>query len=78
MKRISLRHLSLCALLPLLTQGLEAQRKSQEELKASYEEMLHSDWFTGGGWTADFAAAKAEAKKTGKPIFAYFTRTYAP
>ena len=50
----------------------------QEAMKANFEAMKTHDWYVGGGWTTDFDAAKAKAKESGKPIFAYFTRTYAP
>lgn len=53
-------------------------QKSQDELKASFAEMQTHSWYVDGGWTTDFATAKAEAKESGRPIFAYFTRTYAP
>ena len=55
-----------------------AQQKSQDDLRASFAEMQTHSWYVDGAWTTDFGAAKAEAAKTGKPIFAYFTRTYAP
>ena len=70
------------ALLPLaalLVPELAAQNTyDQEKMAASYAEMQTHPWYTGGGWITDFDVAKAEAAKTGKPIFAYFTRTYAP
>ena len=69
---IPLAALALTAVAP----GVVAQ--DQEKMKANYAAMLEHDWYTGGGWTTDFAAAKAKAKETGKPIFAYFTRTYSP
>jgi hypothetical protein len=47
-------------------------------MAANYADMQTHEWFTGGGWITDFALAKAKSKETGKPIFAYFTRTYAP
>ena len=63
----------------VLAQPVLAQRTyDQDKMKASYAEMQTHAWFTGGGWITDFDVAKATAKKTGKPIFAYFTRTYAP
>ena len=76
-----MRYLTISAVtLAVLATGLTAQRqkKSQEQLQASFDEMKTHKWYTGGGWTTDFAVAKETAKKTGKPIFAYFTRTYAP
>lgn len=63
----------------LLASAMPAQERSydQEEMKANYQELLETEWFKNGGWTDDFDAAKAAAKKSGKPIFTYFTRTYA-
>jgi hypothetical protein len=58
--------------------GLDAQPKTQEELKGLYERKQQAPWFTGGGWKTDFSAAKAEAKKSNKLIFAYFSRSYSP
>ncbi len=78
MKLSLFRHLPVAMALTLVAPGLLAQGKSQEQLQQSYDEMQTHDWFTGGGWGTDLAAAKAEAEKTGKPILAYFTRTYAP
>jgi hypothetical protein len=31
-----------------------------------------------GGWILDFTEARKKAIKENKPIFAYFTRSYAP
>ncbi len=80
MNPFSLRGLPLFPLvLALLAQGVDAQRKyDQDKMRASFAAMQDHDWYTGGGWTTSFDAAKIEAAKTGKPIFAYFTRTYAP
>ncbi len=78
MNPLTRRGLALLPLAALLVPELAAQRTyDQEKMKASYAEMQTHSWFTGGGWITDFAAAKAKAKETGKPIFAYFTRTYA-
>ena len=68
--------LSSIALLTAVS-GLNGQDK-QGELKKLYNEKINETWFTSGGWTADFAAAKARAKKEGKFLFAYFTRSYSP
>lgn len=62
----------------LLTAALPAQtEKTQDELKTLRTEKLAKEVFKLAPWTFDFDAARAEAKKTGKPIFAYFTRSYA-
>lgn len=64
--------------LVLAAPGLTAQGRSQEELKEFYDSKLKEAWYTGGGWSTDFAAAKARAKKENKLLLAYFTRTYSP
>ena len=75
MNRFSMYTLALV----LLAQGVDAQRRyDQDKMQANFAAMQEHDWYTGGGWTTSFDVAKIEAKKTGKPIFAYFTRTYAP
>jgi hypothetical protein len=63
----------------LLTAALPAQtpEKTQDELKAQRAEKLAKEVFKLAPWTFDYDAARAEAKKTGKPILAYFTRSYA-
>jgi hypothetical protein len=67
-----------CLAAVLATHGLAAQSKYPAKMKANFAEMTTQPWFTDGGWTTDFATAKARSKKTGRPIFAYFTRTYSP
>lgn len=53
-------------------------QRSQEQLIASREAKLASDWLKLADWHLDYDEARAEAKKTGKPIFTYFTRSYSP
>ena len=52
-------------------------QKSQEELIKSREAKLAHEWLELADWNLDYDEARAEAKKTGKPIFAYFSRSYA-
>jgi hypothetical protein len=68
--------LSSIALLTAVS-GLNGQDK-QGELKKLYNEKVSEAWFENGGWTADFSAAKARAKKENKFLFTYFTRSYSP
>ena len=51
---------------------------TQEQLVERKKEKLAGAWLKKAPWILDFDAAKAESKKSGKPIFAYFTRSYAP
>ncbi|MEZ5963551.1 MAG: hypothetical protein R3F56_06865 [Planctomycetota bacterium] len=60
-----------------LSASLLAQQKSQEELIKLRDEKLAKAVFTLADWHTDYDAVRAEAKKTGKLIFAYFTRSYA-
>lgn len=48
------------------------------EMEDRLEEKLGKDFVKNAEWTTDFDAAKAKAKESGKPIFGYFTRSYAP
>ena len=51
---------------------------SQEELITRKDAALDHPFRHAANWLTDFSAAKAEAKRTGKPIFAYFSRSYKP
>jgi hypothetical protein len=55
-----------------------AAAPAKDPMVAKYEEKLAEAWFKDGGWTDDYDAARAKAKETGKPIFAYFSRSYSP
>jgi len=52
--------------------------RAQDDLVAKKEEKLAQAWLKNADWILDYDEAKAAAAKTGKPIFAYFTRSYAP
>ena len=81
MQLLSTRSLALLTLVAALVPtelAAQGRKLDQDKMQANFAEMQTHDWFTGGGWMLDFDEAKAAAKKTGKPIFAYFTRTYAP
>ena len=54
-----------------------AQTQSQEDLKKRHEKTLQEPFLKKAPWFLDYDNALAEAKKTGKPIFAYFTRSFA-
>ncbi len=54
------------------------QESDQEAMRKNYEEKIAEAWFKDGGWTDDYDAARAKAKETGKPILAYFSRSYSP
>ena len=71
-KRLSLLSLPLA----LLAQGACGQ--SQEALQERYEAKIGQDWFVDGGWSDDYDAVRARAKKEGKVILVYFTRSYSP
>ena len=53
-------------------------QKSQEQLIASREAKLASDWVKNADWHLDYEEALTEAKESGKSIFSYFTRSYSP
>jgi hypothetical protein len=55
----------------------QAQGQDQEQLKSKLEQKLAAPFLKNAPWILDFDEAKAAAKKSGKRIFAYFTRSYA-
>ena len=69
---------STLAALLLLAAPLAARAVPPDEMTARFEKKIAEPWFATGGWTADYDVARARAKETGRPILAYFTRSYAP
>ena len=65
------------ALVAGLASSASAQ-SSQEDLVAKREAKLAADWIKLADWVLDYDEARAKAKDSGKPIFAYFTRSYSP
>ena len=58
--------------------GLPAQSApDQEQMIKNREEKLESRFLQKANWILDYDEARAEAKKQGKLIFTYFTRSYA-
>ena len=56
---------------------IDAQRDAKA-LKQKLEDKLAQEWVSNAEWITDFDKAKAEARRRGKQIFGYFTRSYAP
>lgn len=52
-------------------------QNDQDQMKANYEEKLHKEFISYGGWITDYDQARELAAKEKKFIFAYFTRSYA-
>ena len=51
---------------------------ADEALQAKYDEKVAKGFVAHGGWILDYDEARAKAKKEGKIIFTYFTRSYSP
>lgn len=68
--------LAMCSAL-LSSALLPAQTKTQEQLIELRTQKLGKDVFKKAEWILDYDAARATAVATDKPIFAYFTRSYA-
>jgi hypothetical protein len=76
---VSLRTVPVAALaLVLAASAALAGPPSQDQLKKQRDEKLGEDWVKKFPWVTDYTKAKEEAKKSGKMIFAYFSRSYAP
>jgi len=73
-----LRHLGIpAALLALVAAASPALAQDQEAMKQNLAKKLESEFLKAAPWITDFDKARDEAKKSGKLIFAYFTRSYA-
>jgi len=68
----------LAAILAAASAGTAAAQDAQDALKKKYEEKIAEPWVAHGGWRLDYEKALEEAGKSGKLIFAYFSRSYAP
>jgi len=66
------------ALALLAATALTAAAEDQEELKKRRDAKLAGEWLKKNDWITDYEEAQARAAETGKPIFAYFTRSYRP
>ncbi|GDY02865.1 hypothetical protein LBMAG49_21940 [Planctomycetota bacterium] len=62
---------------PKAASGAQPKQPTQEELIVMRDEKLALPVFKKANWTFDYDAARAESKQSGKPIFVYFSRSYA-
>ena len=69
-----MKHLILAAAL-VAAIGSSAFGQSLEEKR---DKKLASEFLNKASWITDYDKALAESKKSGKPIFGYFSRSYAP
>ena len=58
--------------------GAPQGQPDQATMKKNRDEKLAKDFLKAAPWHTDYAKAKAQAKKDGKLIFTYFSRSYAP
>jgi hypothetical protein len=50
----------------------------QAHYQAEYEKKLAKEFVSFGGWITDYDEAREKARKEGKVLFTYFTRSYSP
>ena len=72
MKTLLISLLSVAIAAPL------AGQDNQPALIAKRAKKLNSAFLEKNAWFTDFDKARAEAKKTNRTMFAYFTRSYSP
>lgn len=58
--------------------GFAQDSDPQAKFQQDYEKKVAQSWFTDNGFTDDYDVALERAKEAGKPVFAYFTRSYSP
>lgn len=68
-----------CVLALALAAAAAAQEPpGKEALEANLARKLAKPFAKNAAWILDFEEAKRKAKELERPIFAYFTRSYAP
>ena len=55
-----------------------APAQAQDSLESKLEAKLKKEFVSAVTWHTDYDKALAASKESGKPIFAYFTRSYSP
>ena len=72
----------LVALVAAVASDLVAQRSArvydQADMMQRKAELLSEEWLQNADWVMSYVEAKAKARQSGKMIFGYFTRSYAP
>ena len=61
-----------------LAMAAPAAAQGEETLESKLENKLAKSFVTHGNWILDYDEAREIAKKEGKLIFVYFTRSYSP
>jgi hypothetical protein len=73
-----IRPACLVAALALAAPSAVCQSDEQDELRSKFEAKVSESWFVDNGFTDDYDLARERARDAKKPIFVYFTRSYAP
>ena len=66
------------ALLSGVILGTVLPAQTQDELMERRDNKLAASFLQNASWVTDYTKALAEAKKSKKLIFGYFTRSFAP
>ena len=61
----------------LVLLGAAGTVSAGESLEQKRDAKLADGWLKKAAWFTDYDKAMAESKASGKPVFAYFTRSYA-
>jgi hypothetical protein len=58
--------------------ALAAPLAAAETLEEKFAAKMAKPFTTAAPWVLDYEEALKQARETGKPVFAYFTRSYHP
>ena len=61
-----------------LLSGIAVPAQNDADLILRRDDKLAQQWIKNAPWITGYDQAREASKQTGKPIFAYFTRSYAP
>jgi hypothetical protein len=77
-KESGLSHIKGAGLAAALVLGLGAAAWAQQSMEERRDKKLKEPFLAKAAWITDYDKALEESKKSGKLIFGYFTRSYAP
>ncbi len=60
-----------------LLAGFCSAAAAQDSMESKLEKKIKAPFLSKAGWITDYDKAREESRKSGRLIFAYFTRSYA-
>lgn len=70
--------LTLCICVVISASSLAAQQYRKQDLQEKLDKKLSQAFVKHVAWKQNYTEARREAARTKRPVFVYFTRSFAP